>query len=133
MRSILAVAVVVGALHAGPVKVVPAKDWTGIGKTDKLADEAPKSGLITDAKTFEKVWKAWRGAEELPKIDFEKQFVVVTLSRGGPNRPRISATLDEGALKIMSISTLIGGDGFGYSLAVFDRKGVKTVGAEKLP
>ncbi len=52
---------------------------------------------------------------------------------GGPNRPGVSARLDGTTLKITAWQTLIGGEGFGYSLATFPRKGVKTVNGMKLP
>src|SRR5262245_50055651 len=94
-------------------KVVPNKDWGAIFRDDTLKKEAPKGGLITDAKTFEKLWKAWRKDEKVPKVDFKKEFIVVSLS-SGPNRVSMSATIDEGDLKIQSVQTLIGGNGFGY-------------------
>ena len=61
----------------------------------------------------------------------KKELVVVTYA-SGPNQPGISATLADGTLKIGSFQTLIGGPGFGYSLATFDRKGIKQVGTEKV-
>jgi len=134
MRTIMCVTLLAaGVALAEPKAVVPDRDWAGIIDNDKLADEAPKNGLITDAKAFEKLWKAWRKDEKVPAIDFKKQFVAVTLSRGGPNKPRIAAKLDEGKMKIGAITTLIGGPGFGYSLAVFPREGVKEVNGTKLP
>jgi hypothetical protein len=107
-------------------RVVPARFWSGVNRDEALKKEAPKSGLVTDAKAFEKLWKAWRKDEKVPEIDFKKQFVVVGLA-SGPNRPFVNATLDEGDLKLGWGQTLIGGPGFGYGLAAFDRKGVKTV------
>jgi hypothetical protein len=120
------------AVLAAPEKVVPDRNWTAVIRDEKLKSAAPKSGLITDAKTFEKVWKAWRKDEKVPAIDFKKSFVLVTFA-SGPNVPSITATLDDGKMTIRSIQTLIGGEGFGYSLAVFPRKGVKTVQGKELP
>lgn len=135
MRILLAsclVLAVVNAAHAEPKAVKPNKDWTGVMNDDTQKKLTPKDGFIVDAKEFEKLWKAWRTAEKVPEIDFTKVVVVVTLA-SGPNYPRISASLDEGTLKINAISTLIGGDGFGYSVATFDRKGITRVGTKKLP
>jgi hypothetical protein len=124
--------IIEGKKKGTPVK--PAREWGAVLRKDDLAKEAPKSGLITDAKSFAKLWKAWRGAEKVPDITFDKHFVLVVLSLGGPNRPNISATLDEkGTLAIAALRTLIGGPGFGYSLAVFERKGIKTVNGKPLP
>ncbi|MBY0230253.1 MAG: hypothetical protein K2W96_13300 [Gemmataceae bacterium] len=115
-------------------KFAPSQNWTAVVSDNALADEAPKSPVITDAKTFEKLWKAWRKDDKLPAVDFKDHFVLVTLSKGGPNKPNINGTLDDkGNLKVVAFSTLIGGDGFGYSIATFPRKGVKTVNGEKLP
>ncbi len=135
-RSFLAALAVVlacvPAASAVPTKVVPDRDWVAVIRDEKLKKVFPRAGVITDARTFEKVWKAWRPTEKVPAIDFTKQFVVVTLA-SGPNRPFISAILDEGNLKITARQTLIGGEGFGYSLATFNRKGVKSVNGKKLP
>jgi hypothetical protein len=121
-----------GAAPGEEKQVTPSKDWVEIVNDETLKKEAPKGGVITDAKAFEKLWKAWRKDEKVPKVDFTKQFVVVTLA-GGPNKPSISATLKDGDLKITAIQTLIGGDGFGYSIATFDRKGVTKVNGKELP
>jgi hypothetical protein len=133
MNALAVVALVVGFAAAEPKEVKPENNWVGIVNDEKFAKEAPADGIIVDAKTFEKVWKAWRKDEKLPVVDFKKHLVVVTLSLGGPNRPGITAMLDEGNLKLNAFSTLIGGDGFGYSLATFERKGIKSVNGKKVP
>lgn len=133
MRTVVIAMILAGVTLAAPKVVVPDRNWTATIDDNKLADQAPKNGLITDTKTFEKLWKSWRKEEKVPVVDFSKQFVLVTLSRGGPNRPIINATLEEGTLKITTLSTLIGGPGFGYSIALFSCDGVKKVGEHLLP
>jgi hypothetical protein len=133
LSSFVVMALAVGFVAAEPKEVNPENNWVGIVNDEKLSKEAPAEGIITDAKTFEKVWKAWRKDEKLPTVDFKKHVVVVTLALGGPNRPGITAMLDEGNLKITAFSTLIGGEAFGYSLATFERKGLKTVNGKKVP
>jgi hypothetical protein len=130
--ALVALLASVPAALAAPKKVAPNRDWVAVIQNEKLQKVAPKSGLITDAKTFEKVWKAWRKDEKVPAIDFKKEFVLVSLA-SGPNRPSVSASLDEGKMTIRVAQTLIGGEGFGYSLATFNRKGVKTVDGKELP
>src|SRR5260370_35630890 len=73
-----------------PKSIKPDNEWAAVINDDKLSKEAPKDGIITDAKTFEKLWKAWRKDEKVPKIDFDKKIVVVTASPGGPNKPGTS-------------------------------------------
>ena len=116
---------------AEPKTVQPDRNWVAVLHDDTLKKMSPKTGLVTEKKAFEQLWKAWRKDEKVPEIDFKKQFVVVTLA-GGPNKPGVTATLDEGNLKIQARQTLIGGKGFGYSIAVFKREGVKKVNGQEL-
>ena len=110
----------------------PTRAWVGVHKDEKVKKLAPEAGFLTDAKSFAKLWKAWRPEEKVPEVDFRKEFVVVATA-GGPNRPNVSGVLDDrGDLKIRAISTLIGGPGFGYAFATFPRAGVKTVGGKPL-
>jgi hypothetical protein len=114
--------------------IKPEREWVDVAADDKLMKEAPKDGIIVDAKAFEKLWKAWRKDEKVPKIDFDKNLVVVTLAVGGPNKPRCTARLGEdGDLKILAISTKLGGDGFGYSIGVYEKAGIKKVNGNDVP
>ena len=62
-----------------------------------------------------------------PAIDFAKQIVFVQLALGGPNIPSTSYTLDDkGNVTVLSRTTLIAGPGFGYSIDVLNRDGIKT-------
>ncbi len=117
-----------------PVKFV--KEW--IGKFPKRTDEplmkeAPKSGYIADAKAWAKLWKAWRGKDALPKVDFAKQLVLVGTAGCAANRigARFRLT-DKGDLQGGFIATEIGGPGFVYMIAVIDRAGVKSVNGKSL-
>ncbi|QDU76080.1 hypothetical protein Pan97_31250 [Bremerella volcania] len=103
----------------------------------KIADAsleklAPKSGFITDAKTFAKLWKAWRADEAVPEIDFSKDLVLVGLA-DGPNLVMFQPKLqDDGDLKYVVASTRMAGPGFGYRLVKISRKGVKTVNGQSI-
>jgi hypothetical protein len=131
--ALVAAVAIASTASAEPKKVTPDREWSAVISDNDLAKKAPESGIITDAKTFEAVWKAWRKDEKTPEVDFKKNIVVVTLALGGPNKPRCSATLDEkGDLKILAISTLIGGDGFGYAMGIYPREGVKTVNGKEV-
>lgn len=124
--SSIALLVLACSLQAEPTKVSPNRNWVAVLEDESLKKHAPKQGIILEAKSFEKLWKAWRKDEKVPAVDFSKEFVVVVLA-GGPNRPSLGATLDQGKLHITAAQTLIGGEGFGYALATFNRKGVKSV------
>ncbi|MEW4561849.1 hypothetical protein AB1K70_04945 [Bremerella sp. JC770] len=125
-RTLLAVVLftlsVSGAFAAEP---------TELGK-GKIADAsleklAPKSGFITDAKTFAKLWKAWRPAEAVPEIDFRQDLVIVGLANG-PNLVMFQPKLQEnGDLTFVVASTRMGGPGFGYRLVKVSREGIERV------
>lgn len=111
---------------ATPIK--PTQSWSGKIADDGAAKLAPKIGFLINQKAFEELWTGWKLKDKAPKIDFEKQIVVVTLALGGPNVPRASFTLnDKGDVKVLALSTQIGGPGFGYSLDVLNREGIKTI------
>ena len=132
----LALLVVVPAVRADekPAKPVPIlKRWSGVIRDDEtLKRQAPTPGHISDAATFEKLWKAWRPKEALPKVDFTKELVLVATA-AGPNRVALSATLDDkGDLRVHTRATLIGGRGFGYAIATINRQGVKSINGNPL-
>jgi hypothetical protein len=133
----LVLTMLVGSLIAQEDKgkvIKPEREWVEVINDEKLSKESPKDGIIVDAKAFEKLWKAWRKDEKVPKIDFDKNLVVITLSLGGPNKPGCTATLyKDGNLKIEAMSTLIGGDAFGYSIGVYPKAGIKKVNDKDVP
>jgi len=115
-----------------PVKAE--ETWSGrFAGEDKeaLKKLAPPNNVITDQKTFEKLWKAWRTEVKVPQIDFAKKFVVVATT-GGPNMLNAKFTLDDnGNLGVQAETTLVEGPGFGYVLSLLDRDGVKAVQGKK--
>src|SRR5262245_29693567 len=104
LPAALALLALVSAALAQGTEVEPAKAWSGNFDDTKLKKEAPKSGLVTDAKAFEKLWKAWHKGQQVPKVDFATQFAVVTLA-SGPNVPLNQFTLDKGDLKVVEGQT----------------------------
>ncbi len=132
--AILPVLALVGpvpsAAPAGEKPVKAVKEWKGkfLAKEDEpLMKEAPKSGYLTDQKSWGKLWKAWRGKEELPRLDFEKQLVLVGAAECGRNTIGADFKLDDkGDLKGGFMATEIGGPGFVYVIVVVDRSDIKT-------
>src|SRR6185295_13573684 len=97
-----------------------------------LLAAAPKSEFIADAEAWKKLWTAWRGNEEIPKVDFAKELILVATA-GGPNRVNLSATLDDkGDVKVLGMATRMAGPGFGYAIAKFSRDGIKTVNGQPI-
>ena len=122
-----------GPDRPGQARVKPAAQWSGLIGDGKLRREAPKGGVITDARAFERLWKAWRKGKKLPEVDFTKQFVFVTVA-DGPNVPAPLFTLDAGGnLSAGYGAGLERGKGFGYSIAALSREGVARVNGLPLP
>jgi hypothetical protein len=124
-----------------PTKVIafkPGKDWRGVVKDDGLRKGAPTqidadTGYVADAKAWEKLWTAWRGKKALPKIDFEKELVVV-ITASGSKLLAVVPVHKDGDLRFKVSSRVVGvGPGpldlgaFGYYFAVQPRKGLKTI------
>lgn len=53
------------------------KNWSGIIEDSALQEKQPKEGVVTGPKDFAMLWKAWRGNEPVPTVDFQSQLVVV--------------------------------------------------------
>lgn len=130
VRLTLAIAVVfstTGILTSQDTSEKPAQQWAGKIRDDSLRKLAPKAGFISDAKTFQKLWTAWRPEESIPEIDFDKKLVLVG-TVNGPNLVIMKPALnDKGDLRFLVGGTKIGGPGFGYKLMAVDRKGVNSV------
>lgn len=121
------------AVAADPAPVVePTATWSGKIEDKSLRKLAPKSGFIADEQTWKKLWTAWRPEEELSKVDFAKELILVgTVS--GPNLVIMRPTIDdEGNVKYVVGGTKIGGPGFGYKLVKIGKDGVKTVNGNSI-
>jgi hypothetical protein len=108
----------------------PVQHWGGLVKESGKKSAAPKSrfgvGYLSNQDAFEKLFDAWGLKEKPAKIDFKKQIVFVQTC-DGPNLPKAFYTLDAaGKLTAENKHTNKGGPGFGYSIDVLDRTGIKS-------
>jgi hypothetical protein len=118
------------------------QSWDGIIANEKLLKEAPANGkplqgaagFVTERKAWVKLWKAWRGKEKVPQVDFTKDLVLV-ITLGGPNKisPPVLRLDDKGELEAWAAATLNPADGFCYKLVIIRRQGVKSVNRTALP
>jgi hypothetical protein len=114
-----------------PVRVI--HTWSGKLADNTLRKHEPADGFVLDQENWAKLWKAWRGQENLPALDFQKQMVLVFTAEG-PNNVGCTPTRDNaGNVRADAMSTLIGGPGFGYLILCIPREGVKTVNGKPLP
>jgi hypothetical protein len=126
--AVLLTPAVVGA-DAKELKSV--EKWSGSVDDEKLLKEAPENGVITDAKTFTKVWTAWKIGDKEPKLDFDKVIVVFQTTAGS----KISAKPmldDKGDLKFLGLATKDLKPGFRYDMQAVEKEGIKTVNGKEI-
>ncbi len=115
-------------------KKEPAKltlDLAGSVDDEKLASAAPESSVIASQKEWDKLAEAW-GIKGTAKVDFDKELIVVTTTRG--SRLTLSTRLDDkGDLLVLGLSTRDLRPGFRYAIKTASREGVKTVKGKPLP
>jgi hypothetical protein len=119
------------AVMAESKELKPVEKWSGSVDDEKALKEAPENGVITDAKTFEKVWTAWKMGDKMPKLDFDKVIVVFTTTVGS----KISAKPvldDKGDLKFLGLGTRDIKPGFRYDMQAVEKEGIKTVNGKEI-
>lgn len=134
----VAFAFILSALNAPQVlaqkqklKVPIDMKWSGSVDDENLMKDAPQA--ITSAKSFEKIWKAWKIKGDVPKVDFAK-FLVVGVYSQGSKLNMAGATLDEkGNLAVLGFGTRDLRPGFRYVLGTVRKEGVMTVNGKALP
>jgi hypothetical protein len=133
-RLLFATALALGigsfGLAEEPKKDKPAVDLSGSVEDETLQKELAE-GVVVSQKGWEKLAAAW-GIKDAPKVDFAKELLVVSTTRG--SRLNLSTKLDDkGDLKIVGLATRDLRPGFRYAIKSVSREGVKTVGGKELP
>jgi uncharacterized protein (TIGR03067 family) len=110
--------------------IQPTMLWRGQVRDAAVAKQCPEKPITTAAE-FEKVWKALRGAEAVPKVDFVKEFVFVQTSTDA-TVTAIKLLVEEGKEKVSpwrSEEATEGQkpEGFTYAMGVFRRELVDVV------
>jgi hypothetical protein len=120
---------VIARAEEEPTPVPLEKTWDGEISL-KVLRQAHRDSYITGKKAWEKLWRAFRGKEKVPEIDFEKSLVLLAVS-SGPQRVSIQPTLDKkGDLTARILSTSVGYTGpktAGYQFALIRRDRIKTI------
>jgi hypothetical protein len=111
-----------------PVKLI--QEWSGSVADESLITNA--SPVIVSDLKLKQLWQAWSLTNAIPTVDFTRQLVVVTTSRG--SRLRLMPSLDEhGDLHLVGLGTRDLRPGFRYVIATISRDGVKTANGLALP
>ena len=109
-------------------RLEPVDQWSG-SIPDKTLLGKP-AVAIGSQKAWEAQWNAWK-LGGIPKVDFEKHFVVLQTTEGG--RLNLSLLLTaEGDLKVAALATRDLRPGFRYAMAAVPRADVKTVNGQPL-
>ena len=102
---------ITGVAMADPVTVKIEKKWAGslpVKSLKLFPENQQKSRLayVSGQKQWEALWKAFGSEEKIPKVDFEKSFVVVAKNVRYLNRISVnSASLDNGILRVLALET----------------------------
>jgi hypothetical protein len=121
-----------GIAVAAPTPLKATNTWMGSIEDEKLAKEMPENGVITNAKDFEKLVKAWKVADKVPEVNFDKEIVIVAKTEG--SKLTLNASLDEkGDVKALGLGTRDLRPGFRYVIISVPKEGVKTVNGKELP
>ena len=110
-------------------KVEVTKKWSGSVDDEK----AVQPDCISTPKGLEAVWKAWKIAGDVPKVDFTKDIVVGVYSPGSKLNIAGANLDDKGNLEMLGFGTRDLRPGFRYVLGVVSKEGVKTVNKKDLP
>ena len=101
------------------------------GEAGAGIEKGPTPGVIIDGVEYEKIWRELGLTEEPGAVDFAKEVVVVSTTRGS----RITFRLrdeGEGRLQVMSISTRDIRPGLRFGFCVFPRSGWKQINDNKI-
>ncbi|TWT39624.1 hypothetical protein [Blastopirellula retiformator] len=131
LSALLLSAVVAPLAISAELEVDPQQDWYGKTPDNSLKSLAPKSGFVADSDAWEKLWTAWRPNEELPKLDFDRQIVLVGVV-DGPNRVMMRPTLQADDIRFIAAGTRMAGPGFAYRLVVVDKGDAKKVNGKAI-
>jgi hypothetical protein len=101
------------------------------GSVDDDKAEPPKEPVITNEKDLKALWDAWKLTDKMPKVDFDKELVVVSTTKG--SRMNVTLRRDEkGDLIVVAVATRDLRPGLRYMIQVIEREGIKTVNGKKL-
>src|SRR5262245_19303237 len=121
-----------GIAVAAPTPLKATNTWMGSIDDEKLAKEMHENAVITNAKDFDKLVKAWKVADKVPAVNFDKEIVLVARTVG--SKLMLNASLDEkGDLKALGLATRDLRPGFRYVIISVPKEGVKTVNGKELP
>lgn len=127
--SFVLLAVAFGAALAKPENLKPLKTWKGSVADEALEKTAPT--VIVSQKTLDAVWEQWKQPGKAPTVDFDKELIAVTTSRG--SIVNLILMREDKNLKVLGFGTRDLRDGFRFVMGTTPRAGIETVNSVALP
>ncbi|MCC7423454.1 MAG: hypothetical protein IT428_24525 [Planctomycetaceae bacterium] len=119
------------------------RSWTGVVSDLKLRDVAPHDlgiineiGMVTDLDTWKQIWEAWRGDQQVPRIDFSNELILVLTSVEDSQLTLPPIQLGQNGNLVVNSPPLNSTNvesGFGYLMGTIPRAGIKRVNGRVLP
>ncbi len=111
----------------------PVRDYHGVVSGKHLSSAAPADGLVTDAKSLQKLCSDWKLDRRDVDIDFSRQFLTVATAPG--SNVSIRFKKDEmGNLTGAALATLdSSSNSFSYCVAVINRDGIRSYNGKAIP
>ena len=107
--------------------IKPTQIFTGTQADTSARITLPRTRVITNQTTFDSAWRALGIVDAKPKIDWNTELVLAD-SVSGPNKMNaLPLNVKNGQLKFVTMSTKMGGPGFGFLLMRIPRKGITHV------
>jgi hypothetical protein len=113
----------------GKNPVRPTREWSGSVADETLERAAP--AYIVNTRALVNLWREWNIAGPVPSVDFSRELIVLTTTRG--SQLRLILSVDEnGNLEVGGLATRDLRPGFRYVIATVSRVGIKTVNGKGL-
>jgi apolipoprotein D and lipocalin family protein len=131
--------------HDGAANDLPIlRSWSGdypVSQLDRLPENqrTTPAGYLGTSAAFGAVWQAFKPGEEVPEVDFSKQFVIFSRNVRFYNRTSIAkAILKDGVADFLAIETMSAmpiEDKVGMAMAAIPREGARFIqaGSERIP
>jgi hypothetical protein len=110
-------------------KAVVVRQWKG-----RLPLEKGPLGVghVTDAASLERIWAVWEIGEPMPKVDFERQIVLVAIVRSGLVMFKEPMIDDRGDLKRNVVATPDAPSFLSWVVCLIERDGIRSVDGQPL-
>jgi hypothetical protein len=121
-------------LPPGYKSIKPNQIWCGEVKKE-LRQAAPANGYIVDRLEWSKLWKTYRGNEELPKVNFDREVILLYVHSDANTLNMVPVLSPKGDLLRATSFTEQGmsrDSPCSYMFMSVDRQGVKTIEGKSL-